>query len=150
MTCLLPGCGVQLPSRGGRGRPRLYCCDSHRVRAAYLRSVEHKGLALAMDLTEGLQRASDAAQVSASEATADLERVLELAATLVDTTTELEKLTGGMVERTRKATLAMPNISPRDLNAEVEKFKLIGKIRERLRSQAQELTDERDRLLGTR
>ena len=143
LQCQLPGCNQALPKRdGSAGRPRLYCCTSHRVRAWQLRNVELRGAEVALQLTKDSHDAAESASVNSRVAYERLAKVEELVNELTNIVTEFDKLTAPMVERTRNARLSMRDLSPEDRNRELRTFDEVGRVRDRLRTQIQELRNE--------
>ncbi len=138
--CHLPGCEKVLPDRSGAaGRPRLYCCAGHRVRAAQLRAVERQALEAAAQLTQGYRLAEEGSTRRASAAEEKRQHIIDLAAKLAATARDLEKLTGPMIERTRKAMLAR---SEPPSHSELEMFEDVGRVRMRLHEEAAELSEQ--------
>jgi len=133
--CQLPGCGQALPTRSAQaGRPRCYCCASHRVQAAQLRAIEQKAGQVAEQLAESAVRSLEQSRVTLSKA----QGAVELARQIANTAISLEKETAPMVDMRKRAILAM-ELPPAEREAALKVFRPIGALREQLHRQLEEI-----------
>jgi hypothetical protein len=149
--CQLPGCDKDLPGQvGAAGRPPLYCCASHRVQAAQLRAIDRRALSLAKELTESEVQSARAVQESARSVREEGWRLLAKVKTLCKLVMDFDRSTAPMVERTKNAMLAMPDLSHKERQENLQQLEQLGALRHRMIDQARETLGELEAFAGER
>jgi hypothetical protein len=68
--------------------------------------------------------------------------------TLCELVMDFDRSTFPMVERTKKAMLAMPDLSPKELRENLRQFEQLGALRHRMIDQARETLGELEAFAG--